>query len=150
MKPVKENIEKSDFGSHARDGMQAGICAAHEERVNCASGKGLLGLSLVKQTVRALLLPALILSTLSPDCGQAHGFNANYVDIVKTFGRKYRVIIKYTHVEAGEYREAHIDFEKKEDAVKAFQDLAKGADFFLGDIKKSIHFHTPPEGNSPY
>lgn len=80
----------------------------------------------------------------------AHGFNANHVDIVKTFGGKYRVIIKYTHVELGEYRETHIDFEKKEDAIKAFQDLVKGADFFLGDSKKSIHFHTPPETNSPY
>lgn len=80
---------------------------------------------------------------------QAHGFNANHVDIVKTFGRKYRVIIRYTHVELGEYREAHIDFDKKDDAIKAFQDLAKGADFFLGDIKNSIHFHNPPESNTP-
>jgi hypothetical protein len=81
---------------------------------------------------------------------EAHGFNANHVDIVKTFGKKYRVIIKYTHVELGEYREAHIDFEKKDEAIKAFQDLVKGADFFLGDVKKSIHFHTPPETNTPY
>lgn len=80
----------------------------------------------------------------------AHGFNANFVDIVKTFGRKYRVIIKYTHVELGEYREAHIDFDSKEEAIKAFQDLANGADFFLGDVKKSIHFHTPPETPAPY
>ncbi|MEN9809814.1 MAG: hypothetical protein RLZZ488_1381 [Pseudomonadota bacterium] len=80
---------------------------------------------------------------------QAHGFNANHVDIVKTFGRKYRVIIKYTHVELGEYREAHIDFDKKDDAIKAFQDLAKGADFFLGDVKNSIHFHNPPETSAP-
>ncbi|MFZ9521685.1 MAG: hypothetical protein ACO3A4_14530 [Silvanigrellaceae bacterium] len=80
----------------------------------------------------------------------AHGFNANHVDIVKTFGRKYRVIIKYTHVELGEYREAHIDFDKKDEAIKAFQDLVKGADFFLGDIKNSIHFHNPPEQNQPF
>ncbi|NBX18402.1 MAG: hypothetical protein EBR09_13675 [Proteobacteria bacterium] len=150
MKPAEENIEKSDFGSHNRSGMQAGICAASEQCDICASGKGLMGFSFVKLTFRTLLLPALILSALLPDCGHAHGFNANHADIVKTFGRKYRVIIKYTHVEAGEYREAHIDFDKKEEAVKAFQDLVKGADFFLGDIKKSIHFHTPPESNSPY
>lgn len=96
-------------------------------------------------------LCALVLAFTSlPNSSHAHGFNANHVDIVKTFGRKYRVIIKYTHVEVGEYREAHIDFDKKEEAIKAFQDLAKGADFFLGDVKNSIHFHTPPESNSPY
>lgn len=86
---------------------------------------------------------------LGINIAQAHGFNANHVDIVKTFGRKYRVIIRYTHVELGEYREAHIDFDKKEDAIKAFQDLAKGADFFLGDVKNSIHFHNPPETSTP-
>lgn len=97
----------------------------------------------------ALSLCALAFTSV-PEPSLAHGFNANHVDIVKTFGRKYRVIIKYTHVEVGEYREAHIDFDKKEEAIKAFQDLAKGADFFLGDVKNSIHFHNPPETNSPY
>lgn len=111
---------------------------------------------LPRRHVRSKLIYGLValvtlgVSLLIQTKAEAHGFNANHVDIVKTFGRKYRVIIKYTHVELGEYREAHIDFEKKEDAIKAFQDLVKGADFFLGDVKKSIHFHTPPEGNSPY
>lgn len=80
----------------------------------------------------------------------AHGFNANWVDIKKIPGRKYRVVIKYTHVEVGEYRDAHIDFDNKEDAIKAYQDLAQGADFFLGDVKKSIHFHKETEKNKPY
>lgn len=99
---------------------------------------------------RVLLLTSIALATLKPNTSTAHGFNANFVDIVKTFGGKYRVIIKYTHVELGEYREAFIDFDKKADAIKAFEDLARGADFFLGDVKKSIHFHTPPEKQNPY
>lgn len=99
---------------------------------------------------RSSLAIGLFIATLQPITLRAHGFNANFVDIVKTFGGKYRVIIKYTHVELGEYREAHIDFENKDDAIKSFQDLARGADFFLGDTKKSIHFHTPPEQTKPF
>jgi hypothetical protein len=100
--------------------------------------------------LRVALYIVLISLTVRPIVVQAHGFNANFVDIVKTFGGKYRVIIKYTHVEVGEYREAHIDFDNKEEAIKSFQDLARGADFFLGDVKSSIHFHTPPEQNKPF
>ena len=100
--------------------------------------------------LRGLLLASIVIASLKPNTLIAHGFNANFVDIVKTFGGKYRVIIKYTHVEIGEYREAFIDFEKKEEAIKAFEDLARGADFFLGDVKKSIHFHTPPEKSNPF
>lgn len=80
----------------------------------------------------------------------AHGFNANWVDILKSQTGKYRVMIRYTHNEVGEYREAYVEFENKEEAIKAYQDLAAGADFFLGDVKKSIHFHNPPEKNKPY
>ena len=80
----------------------------------------------------------------------AHGFNANFVDIVHTSYGRYRVIIKYTHNEVGEYREAYVEFDDKEEAIKVYRDLVNGADFFLGDIKKSIHFHKPPEKNSPY
>jgi hypothetical protein len=126
MTATSENIEKSDLP-----------VAPH-----C-----LLKLPFKRFSAAAVLILVLICTSQQ---ALAHGFNANHVDIVKTFGRKYRVIIRYTHVEAGEYREAHIDFDKKEEAIKAFQDLAKGADFFLGDIRKSIHFHTPPESNTPY
>ena len=118
-----------------------------------AGGKSLYAKS--RQSSFATLLSAVFalaaaLHSLLSLPARAHGFNANHVDIVKTFGRKYRVIIKYTHVEVGEYREAHVDFDKKEDAIKVFQDLAKGADFFLGDVKNSIHFHNPPETNKPF
>lgn len=104
-----------------------------------------------KRTLAQIVTLGLTMCTglLAVNDARAHGFNANHVDIVKTFGRKYRVIIRYTHVELGEYREAHIDFDKKEDAIKAFEDLAKGADFFLGDVKNSIHFHNPPESGTP-
>lgn len=97
-----------------------------------------------------LLLFILITCFVLPQWGHSHGFNANYVDIVKTNGRKYRVIIKYTHIEVGEYREAFIDFDDKDAAIKAFQDLVRGADFFLGEVKNSIHFHSPPEQQKPF
>jgi hypothetical protein len=100
--------------------------------------------------LRLLLLIALSMAFWHPITLQGHGFNANFVDILKTFGGKYRVIIKYTHVELGEYREAHIEFENKDEAIKAFQDLARGADFFLGNVKESIHFHNPPEQTQPF
>ena len=87
-----------------------------------------------------------------PETGSAlaHGFNADWVQITRLPTGKYRVIIKYTHVEAGEFREAHADFSKKEEAIEVYQKLAQGADFFLGNIKESVHFHKPPEKNSPY
>lgn len=100
--------------------------------------------------LRSVLCIAIATIVLQPITLQAHGFNANFVDIVKTFGGKYRVIIKYTHVEVGEYREAHIDFVNKEEAIKVFQDLVRGADFFLGDVKTTIHFHNPPEQAQPF
>jgi hypothetical protein len=100
--------------------------------------------------LRTALCIAITTSIVQPITTQAHGFNANFVDIVKTFGGKYRVIIKYTHVEVGEYREAHIDFSDREEAIKSFQDLVRGADFFLGDVKNSIHFHNPPEQTQPF
>lgn len=80
----------------------------------------------------------------------AHGFNADRVIIDKLPNGYYRIIIKYTNIEIGEYREAHADFKKYEEAQKLFNMLIKGADFFLGDITKSVHFHNPPEKNNPY
>lgn len=93
---------------------------------------------------------AAILVSVAPSVASAHGFNANWVDIMRTPYGRYRVIIKYTHNEVGEYREAIAEFDDKDEAIKVFQDLAKGADFFLGDVKKSIHFHNPPLKNKPY
>lgn len=81
----------------------------------------------------------------------AHGFNANHVNIIRTTNGKYRIVIRYTHIEVGEYREAHIDFTNREEALKVYWDLAKGADFFLGnDAKNIVHFHTEPPKNNPY
>lgn len=82
---------------------------------------------------------------------RAHGFNANRVNIVRMLDRGvYRVIISYTHVGIAEYREAHIDFRSRDEALRVYRDLARGADFFLGDVKGSIHFHPEPERNQPY
>jgi hypothetical protein len=79
----------------------------------------------------------------------AHGFTADTVDIKRLPSGKYRVFISYTHLQIGEYREAHIDFVDKNAAIEAFQKLVKGAEFFRGDAK-SIHFHDGPEVKQPY
>jgi hypothetical protein len=96
--------------------------------------------------------PAFILrsATLNSERANAHGFNANRVRIMRTLSGKHRVIIRYSHVEIGEYREAHVDFDTEVEAIAAYQQLAQGADFFLGDITKSLHFHKPPQKNVPY
>jgi hypothetical protein len=81
----------------------------------------------------------------------AHGFNADRVKILYVpADRVYRVTIRYTHVAVGEYREAHIDFKKRTEALKTYWDLVNGADFFLGDIKEGVHFHEPVLKNKPY
>lgn len=80
--------------------------------------------------------------------GCPHGFTANWVDIMRLENGKFRVLVRYTNLEIGEYREAYMDFSKKKDAVKAFQDLAKGADFFMG--KSPIHVHNNPDSLRPY
>ena len=100
------------------------------------------------QLIAAVLLPATLGANTTD--AHAHGFNANRVRINRMPTGLYRVNIAYTHVEVGEYREAHVDFNDKAAAIAAYQQLAQGADFFLGDLKKSIHFHTPPQKNAPY
>lgn len=113
----------------------------------------LLGLALLAESTTPNSAISAISASL-PWCraseALAHGFNANWVQITRTQQGRYRVIFRYTHVEVGEFREAHVDFDAKEDAIKVYQDLAQGADFFIGDVKKSIHFHKPPQRNAPY
>jgi hypothetical protein len=79
----------------------------------------------------------------------AEGFSANWVDIMILRNGKYRVIIKYTNLRIGEYREAYVDFESKKEAIEVFQKLALGADFYWGD-RKTIHFHDKPETPKPF
>jgi hypothetical protein len=79
----------------------------------------------------------------------AHGFTADVVDIKRLMNGKYRVYISYTHLQIGEYREAHIDFKDKKEAIEAFRKLVAGAEFFLGDAK-GIHFHGQPESKDPF
>ena len=79
----------------------------------------------------------------------AEGFTANWVDIVQLNNGYYRVIIKYTNLEIGEYREAYVDFTSKKGAIDVFQKLAKGATFFWGD-SKSIYFPKEAEKLRPY
>ncbi len=79
----------------------------------------------------------------------AEGFTANWVDIVRTNNGQYRVLIKYSNVEVGEYREAFVDFKSKKEAIDIFQKLARGATFYWGDSKK-IFFPKEVEKLRPY
>jgi hypothetical protein len=79
----------------------------------------------------------------------AHGFTADAVDIKRLPNGKYRVLIAYTHLQIGEYRQAHIDFKEKAKAIEAFENLVRGAEFFRGSAE-SIHFHDGPEVKEPY
>jgi hypothetical protein len=97
------------------------------------------------------LAAVLLCSIFVQESAFAHGFNADRVKILYVpADRVYRITIRYTHVEVGEYREAHIDFKKRLDALKVYWDLVNGADFFLGDAKDSVHFHEPVQKNKPY
>lgn len=80
----------------------------------------------------------------------AHGFNANSVKMVYLPNGFYRVVIKYTHIPIGEYREAHADFKKHSEASKFARDLINGADFFLGKITTSVHFHKDENKPNPF
>lgn len=95
------------------------------------------------------LVPCSVLLACLTSTAFAHGFTADTVDIKRLPSGKYRVFISYTHLQIGEYREAHIDFVEKKDAIQAFQKLVKGAEFFRGDAK-GIHFHEGPERKQPY
>lgn len=103
----------------------------------------------VKQIKMTFFLTALLLVFETP-IALSHGFNANRVQINRMLNGIYRVTIQYTHVELGEYRESHADFVKKADAIAAYQKLVQGADFHLGDVSKTIHFHNPVPKNTPF
>ncbi len=77
------------------------------------------------------------------------GFTADWVDIVQINNGVFRVFIKYTNLQIGEYREAYVDFTSKKEAVEVFQKLAKGATFFWGNSKK-IYFPKEIEKPKPY
>jgi len=85
-----------------------------------------------------------------PEPSYAEGFTANWVNIVRLESNgRYRVIIKYTNLQVGEYREAFVDFTSKKEAIDVFQKIAKGATFFWGDSKK-IYFPKEAEKLKPY
>ncbi|WP_397601479.1 hypothetical protein [Silvanigrella sp.] len=102
------------------------------------------------KTKSLIIIAILIINSIFIDnISQAEGFTANWVDIMILHNGKYRVIIKYTNLRIGEYREAYVDFESKKEAIAVFQKLALGADFYWGD-RKTIHFHDKIEKPKPY
>lgn len=98
---------------------------------------------------KAIIIILIYLSLSIPIKSLADGFSANWVDIMILHNGKYRVIIKYTNLKIGEYREAYVDFESKKEAIEVFQKLALGADFYWGD-RHTIHFHDKPDKPNPY
>lgn len=94
------------------------------------------------------LIP-IFLFLIFPPKAFSDGFSANWVDIMILHNGKYRVIIKYTNLRIGEYREAYVDFVSKKEAIEVFQKLALGADFYWGS-HKTIHFHDTPDKLKPY
>jgi hypothetical protein len=95
------------------------------------------------------VLSFLILQTFSLHA-LAHGFNADKVKIIRMPNGMYRLTIQYTHLQIGERREAHIELNTEKQATETFQKLTQGADFFLGQLDKNIHFHNPPETKKPW
>ena len=79
-------------------------------------------------------------------------YTADWVDIKREITGKYRVIIRYTDLSVGEYRRAHIDYHAKDKlkAIKDFQDLARGADFYFGSSPKTIKFQDKPSKLKPF
>ncbi len=92
------------------------------------------------------LFPVLLL----PLVAWAHGFNANTVSIRRLPNGLYRVSVAYTDMQAGQYRQAHGEFADRKSALQTYDDLRKGADFFSGDLSKTVHFHNPPQTPTPY
>ncbi|KAB8030685.1 hypothetical protein [Fluviispira multicolorata] len=101
------------------------------------------------RTILFYIISFLFISIIISPKIYAEGFSANWVDIMILHNGKYRVIIKYTNLKIGEYREAYVDFESKKEAIEVFQKLALGADFYWGD-RKTIHFHKTPDKPNPY
>lgn len=99
-----------------------------------------------KQLLKFIILLSSILS-YAP--AFSSGFTANWVDIQRLNNGKIRVIIKYTNLGIGEYREAFVDFDSKKEAIEVFQKLAKGATFYWGD-SKNIYFPKEADKANPY
>ena len=93
---------------------------------------------------RIFLLIILLITELLQTQAQAHGFTANKIRLTRDLNGEYRITIWYTHISIGEFREASISTKSKMEAEKIFEQLKAGAEFFLGDIKKTMHFH--PKG----
>ena len=102
----------------------------------------------MKNIFRILTLLSFTISYFNS--ASSHGFQANTVKIEKRPNGLFRVVIQYTHVSIGEFREAHAEFKTLNEASKFAQNLISGADFFLGKIKESVHFHKDGNKLSPF
>lgn len=101
----------------------------------------------MKNKILKCLLWISIIIYIEP--ANSEGFTANWVDIKHLNNGRFRVIIKYTNIQVGEYREAYVDFTSKKQAIEVFQKIATGATFFWGDSKK-IYFPKEAEKPRPY
>ena len=78
-------------------------------------------------------------------------FSADWVDIHRLARGVYRITIRYTNLQLGEYREAYVDYRSKQKAIDVFTKLASGADFYWG-TDGAIAFAPQPDPNAlqPY
>ncbi len=107
--------------------------------------------SVTAVTAVMVVMVVTAVTAVTSTIAEAHGYNADRVKILYVPAENiYRITIRYTNVEVGEYREAHVDYRNRKEALKVYWDLVNGADFFLGDVKDSLHFHDPVQKNNPY
>ncbi|MBP6217707.1 MAG: hypothetical protein KA436_03890 [Oligoflexales bacterium] len=94
-----------------------------------------------------------ILLFLSLSVGEAQALTANKVWFEFT-KRVYRVRVQYTVPELKELKEAYAEFRDKKKAERAYFDLLRGADFYLGKSLKTgellIQFTPPVLGQDPW
>jgi hypothetical protein len=87
-------------------------------------------------TLRSRQAVAALLTLILSSSAFGEGFNANFVRIQRTLSGMYRVTIRYSHLEVGEYRESFVEYKTKKEAEGLYEKLKNGADFRQGNFNK--------------
>jgi len=75
----------------------------------------------------------------------AQGLRANKVWMEFRSNGRYRVFVNYTVPELRSFREAYVDFSKKQDAEKFYFDVLRGSEFSLPDASARSFTQNPSE-----
>jgi len=89
-------------------------------------------------------LGLLIVATLA-----LQAFTANKIWMEFRDNGRYRVYVNYTVPELREFREAYVEFSKKQEAERYYFDLLRGADFYVPDAR-SREFKNPEAKPEPW